>query len=485
MHYNLDFIISGQPFPPERSASRQAKYKQNKKLYDGKMEEVYKLFAELKRYDYINNTRYAMNVNYHKPLAIMWRDLVVGEPPSISSAKIPGDENEELNEQLDEQVEGYVETNNLTGLLGESIIDSVRYGTSVMKVRRTEDNRVLIEPVNIFTWYPVADPDNVKDITAHVLAWKIEHKDNRKGFIRTRSKPVEYVRVEIHTRGQIENKLFEYKSGRLGNELPLNTLDNYKGLLPITKTGVDDFLVIPTSIDPTTDNYFGTDSYTELDDLLQRKVIILTQISRILDRYGDPTPIVDEIHTKQHNGETVVDFKDVFISRQGGQVPGFAHFDGKLENAFQMLEVLDNEIYKISGTSKAIYGDVKAGLATSGSALTRLLIPTLMKADNIKTSYEPSIKKALIIASIIDKEGHELPGVNITWQDGLPDNDLEEAQTQQIYIDSGVVSIRRALRMQGLSGEELETEYLDIIEDRKLLAQSNGNINVSDIGQNV
>ena len=60
---------------------------------------------------------------------------------------------------------------------------------------------------------------------------------------------------------------------------------------------------------------------------------------------------------------------------------GTSHGDGQLEAAFKQIELLMEQLYIWSETSAAAFGQLKAGLAESGTALPRLMIAPLAKVN--------------------------------------------------------------------------------------------------------
>lgn len=69
----------------------------------------------------------------------------------------------------------------------------------------------------------------------------------------------------------------------------------------------------------------------------------------------------------------------------------------------------------------------------SSAALKRLLISTLSKINRLKLSIDPKMKKALKIASQIEvqkkvPDAVELVDIETNWRDGLPEDELEQAE---------------------------------------------------------
>jgi hypothetical protein len=65
----------------------------------------------------------------------------------------------------------------------------------------------------------------------------------------------------------------------------------------------------------------------------------------------------------------------------------------------------------------------------------------------------------------------ELPNITIAWQDGLPDDEVEQTRIMVERKGAGLVSTESAVRhLDGLAGEELEAE-LDRIAGEQMQAR--------------
>ena len=161
---SLDFLRSGKPWPPPTQAERLHRYAQNRLLFEGKHEDVYKEWTRLLRED--QKATLEMVLNWHKRLTILFCDLLLGEPPRITAGDRDSLEQEALDRILDE--------NGLMNTAYEVAMDVSRFGTGLFKIRY--DGRAIIEGQQPSIWYPVVKPDNLKEITAHVLAYSYEEE---------------------------------------------------------------------------------------------------------------------------------------------------------------------------------------------------------------------------------------------------------------------------------------------------------------------
>ena len=78
---SLSFLEPGQPWPPPTEVERLERYAQNRLLFEGKHEQVYKDWIRLLRED--QQATLEMILNWHKRLTLLFADLPLGETPKI------------------------------------------------------------------------------------------------------------------------------------------------------------------------------------------------------------------------------------------------------------------------------------------------------------------------------------------------------------------------------------------------------------------
>ena len=438
---SLSFISPGKPWPPPTEAERLERYAQNRLLFEGKHEQVYKDWIRLLREDH--QATLEMVLNWHKRLTLLFADLLLGEPPRISA----GDQ--DSKEQ--ETVERIIDDNGFINVAYEVALDVSRYGTGIFKVRY--DGRAIIEGQQPAIWFPVVKPDNIKEIQAHVLAWAYEQDTQEKGKTVTKK----YLQVEIHERGKIATAKYPIENNIIGSALEYQE----------TETGVDEFLVVPVNNILTTDRVTGLDDYSDLDSIIQELETRIAQISRILDKHADPNMYGPDTALEHDPATGQWGYRGggkYFPVGQGEQPPGYVTWDGQLEAAFKQIDLLMEQLYILSETSAAAFGQLKAGLAESGTALKRLMMAPLAKVNRIRMRFDPALKEVLWLASILEKaQGMSgavvLEDIHIDWKDGLPDDDNELTQNETQRYTVGLTSLESSLRrLYGLEGEALQEE---------------------------
>lgn len=438
---SLSFLEPGKPWPPPTEAERLERYAQNRLLFEGKHELVYKDWIRLLRED--QQATLEMVLNWHKRLTLLFADLLLGEPPRISA----GDQ--DSPEQ--EAAERIIESNGLFNVAYEVTLDVSRYGTGIFKVRY--DSRAIIEGQQPAIWFPVVSPDNIKEIQAHVLAWTYEEDTQERGKTVTKK----YLQTEIHERGRITTAKYPIENNIIGLAIEQEE----------TETGVDEFLVVPVNNILTTDRVTGLDDYSDLDSIIQELEVRIAQISRILDKHADPNMYGPDTALEHDPATGQWGYRGggkYFPVSQGEQPPGYVTWDGQLEAAFKQIDLLMEQLYILSETSAAAFGQLKAGLAESGTALRRLMMAPLAKVNRIRMRFDPALKEVLWLASMLEKaQGMSgamvLEDIHIDWKDGLPDDEQEVTQNEVQRYTAGLTSLESALRrLYGLEGEALQEE---------------------------
>lgn len=452
---DLSFLDVGQPWPPTSETERLRQYRDNALLFQGEHPAVFDDWYRLLRKD--QQATLEIVINLTKRLSTLWADLLVGEPPQLEAA----DESQAEQDAIDR----LFHDNELAIVMYEAALDISRFGDSVLLIRLEPGRSAIIEAISPQVWFPVVSVTNVRDITAHVLGWTYDIGAGREK--RT------YLRVQIHTAGWIEHRLYEIEAGRIRQQLDGSALE--PDWIEVEATKVDRPLVVQVPGLRTSDQLHGLDDYGDVISIVQEMSARLAQISRILDKHADPSMYGPDENVKVDpaTGETVVDAAGgrYYTVMTGEQVPGYVTWDGQLDAAFRELETLLEYFYLTSETTPAAFGQLKAGLAESGSALNRLLLAPLAKTNRIRLRMDPRFRAAIQLAAALETaQGRgtpEIKSLTITWNDGLPDDIREQVQLETWRVGSGISSRYKAIqRLDGGDDESIEEEIERIDEDQ-------------------
>lgn len=448
-----------QPWPPADADTqdRLRLYEKNAKLSKGKHNAVWEDVVRKLRADKSGDLRIVLN--FHKLLSRLWSDLVCGEIPGVSLGE---------DIQLD-ALKRIIASNQLWLGVQDGVIDYSKNGTNVLKVRF--DQRGIIENVPPKYWFPVVALSNIKQIKAHVIAYSFPDPAEKR-------KDISYLKVEIHRPGEtgasflIEHRLYRLKSDKIDSEaLPLDTFEEFSSLEPIEPTGLMDFDVIDIQNKPETDQLFGNDDYSDINNLVHELEMRYAQIFRVEDKFADPSmygPSVEEQDPR--DGEyRVMGGSRYIVVNEGQTPPGIIDGRGPPETSYKTIAEIMQRLYEQSETCKVAFDASQSGSTISGTALRLMMFRPVARAGGIKLRYDSAIKKAVRLCSQMEvfhgmAGAVEIQDFAIEWRDGLPNDPMEEAQIDSTLVTGRVRSAQGRMREKGYSEEQITQEHTEMSE---------------------
>ena len=97
---SLNFLTPGQLWPPPTEAERLERYAQNRLLFEGKHELVYKDWIRLLRED--QQAILEIVLNWYKRLTLLFADLLLGEQPRITAGDKDSQEQQTVERIIDD-----------------------------------------------------------------------------------------------------------------------------------------------------------------------------------------------------------------------------------------------------------------------------------------------------------------------------------------------------------------------------------------------
>lgn len=438
---SLDFLQAGQEFPPPSQLKRLGKYRHNKQLYN-KMRVI-----DRKSYNHIvqvmqDNWRvvpYSLMVNFYRKISYKTADMLFIEPPVFGA----GDD-----EAKNEIVNQVVLNSTLMDIGRQIAIDTSRYGEGVLVVTERDGQGVLTITQPRY-WFPVADPEDLRSIKYHVLAWIGDERNTQDGREFT-------LTVHIHDKGLVTKHVAVLKGGRI------DAIDEGE----LIETGLDDFAVLPVQPNLTSDSAFSDDDYTDIEDIVTEIQTRWQQIIRILDKHADPsmTGSVKNLDVDPETGEATLKVGG-FYGRESKDDPKteYITWDGQLEAGFRELDFNMRLLAIISEMGPAIFYDEVLKLGSiSGRALRMLYINALNKVARTRNAFDSVLKRGIYLASQLGySTALERDDVGITWQDGLPDDPMEKAEIGKIRLDNAPSDsvISQIMQQDGLNEEQAQEKY--------------------------
>ncbi len=428
----LDFLKPGQKWPPDKD--RLARYAKNRLLMEGDHDLV---FTGLNEDDAPRIIK--MRVNWFKRIMTLFSDLAVGNPPKITA-------------EDQATVDRITDDNAFEVLVYDLFSDLIAFGDGVLKPR-WDGKRGIISRIDPRHWFPIVDPDDSGTFTAHVLAWEVPFGDDK------------YAKVEIHTPGKIAHRLLKLTSDgkEIKEPVDLATIERYASLKPEEETGIDGFLVVPFSNLKAGNGVYGLDDFKDIADLVEEIERRLIKVSSTLDVFADPwmcgppgLRVKDPI-----TGEVVWASDEKYISlNEGESPPAILTWDAQMSATFEQIEALLSQLYVMAELSPAAFGDTKSGLAESGSALKRLMLPTLAKVGRLRLRIKPKLVEVLKTTADLEvasrlSGAQALTNVSLEWRSALPADPVEAATVEATRHNAKATSIRGSLsRLDPDSSEE-------------------------------
>lgn len=462
-------------FPYPDSVPRLQRYQENQELFQGKHftafkvrvqhEEMNKKYAELK---YIV-------ANFAGLISKVAADMLFGETSKYRVSE--GDQ---------DFLDALVKDNKLHVQNYESALSNSRNGDAVYKLRigkrRPQDKNptIIIEDITPSIYFPHLDASSVREEpSGKELAWVVKIGNEN------------YLRQEIHTPGLIENKLWKLKDGKIDSAADLSLL-GIPGLLDQEKVLIDDSLIfhIPNWKDGS--SYFGNDDYADLWPLFYAINNRMTKTENILDKHSDPIlalpeGVLDETGKVKKEAFTMFEIPNNDVGATAK--PEYIVWNASLESNFSHIEKLVQMLYMFSETSPDAFG-MGENQTESGRALKLRLMRTIAKISRKRLYYDAALKEMLLVAQKLAaayKVGvgpdqslklKKAPGeIEIDWQDGLPIDAYEAAQEEELRINSGTTSKKRAIMRLDDVDEDGAEEILKEIEEEDKIEMPTAGLN--------
>ncbi len=441
---SLDFLSIGRKWPPDKD--RIDRYNRNKLLMQGDHDLI---FAGLNEDDAPRIIK--MRLNWFKREATAYADLGAGNPPKLTATE-------------QETIDRIADANGYALTIYNLFSDLVAFGDSILKVR-WNGARGVISRIDPSRWFPVVNPDDSDEITHHVIAWEVQKGEDK------------YVKAEIHEPGKITHKLLKLSSDgtEIKEPVDLSTIERYAALQEVEETGVPGFLVFSFHNIKDGGGVFGMDDFKDISDIVEEIERRIIKVSSTLDVFADPwmcgpagLRVKDPL-----TGEVVWASDERYIVLgEGEQPPKILTWDAQMGSTFSQIEVLLDQLFVVSEMSKVLFGDTKNGLAESGSALKRLLLPMLAKVNRLRLRTKTGLVTVLVTTAELERASR-MPGasllsnVSLEWRSSLPADPMEAARIEATRKDAGATSTRGSLRRldPDASEEDLDAEEARIKEE--------------------
>lgn len=452
---SLDFLCTGARWPPEGEEQRLRRYDDNRKLFEDEHAEVYR--EQMRRIERVignfsSVVSYATILSYQKLISLKIADLVFGEPPKITAA--------ESGQQA--VIDRILSGTNLLNAAYMCAIDVSRYGDGLLLLGNRGGTPV-IDATSPRNWYPVVDRDNIKHTLYHTFGW-VYPLDVKK----TRWE----LKVQVHNPEKpedCEQHRYSLSGGENNWQIGREITGEDEALL---ETQLQVCPVFRVSNVLTSDRIYGIDDYQSIDSVISELMVRISQVSKVLDKHAAPSMSgpASALEKDQVTGEWRLKVGNYYPQNtRDDPAPQYITWDASMAANFQQIELLINQLYTISEMGSAIFGDLasKTGTVPSGSALRRLMMSPLAKARRIANSFDPALKGLISACAAIYGEALPVESISIKWNDGLPDDEAENAQIMAVRTGNRpTISQHTAIRrLDGLGETDAAAELEEIRAD--------------------
>lgn len=415
LHYNLDFIKTGEKWPNALDKERLENYETAREQFELTTETAIREIVPegLMRFAKFEDFAHVCKVlAYPRLLTLKTTDMLIGQPPLINAQ---GASKDELTEKIKDLRAGA----DLNAVIKMALIDYSRFAVALFRVFKDEKGVPKITAWNPQDWVPVFYSDGTNRIKYNVIGW---HEGGN-------------LIVQIHSTidGSYEQRKYSLDSaGAIYQLISTKTFNKNSGKRLL-------YAVINT---PTTTNPLGTNDYEIINGLLQKAIQRLQAILRVLDEHADPSltgPYT--LLSKDDKGELVFRTNKFYAIGKDEEKPAYLTWEANLNSSFQAFNELCKQIYILSEMGEAFLGSAEGtGNVVSGTAMRFKMISPLEKARRISNEMTEPLKA--IISTMLSLQGDKLENkdINIAWRDSLPKDPREVAELAR--LESGSVAIK-------------------------------------------
>ena len=444
MLYDLDFLKPGAVFPPRSELLRLETYRQNKLLFEHRLQEVFTAYYErirgiVNKFAEVDWTMfsadiYSLDFDYFELLSVKTSDLVAGEPPTVTvkpqvaeSKEQDGEEQQEAS-SVEENLKSILEGTALDEKLVPLLIDISRYGDAVVRAYTeakkgggTVGNFTIISPE---IWFPVVDREVKEHRLYDVLAWVVCENPEEERTERQKHT----LHVQVHSAGEYTAARYELKEvnsvGLLedGSNCKIRRFKILRqvGNEIVKQTGFDGSAVLDFHNVTASDSIFGINDYDRICAIIAELGVRYTLEGLILDKHTAPTVAIDEENVYQTpDGSWTAQVGGVMKVGSDGKYPQYITWDASLQANHAMIEKLEKHLYSLSEMG-AVLNDDSFGASQGFEALETRMTNARLKARRLGSLLVTPLKKLISTVSQVGYERVETDDLSVQFHDGLP-----------------------------------------------------------------
>lgn len=368
-----------------------------------------------------------------------------------------------------EKIDKIIDRNRLQSKFAQSSALFQVIGHTHFKLYRNEKGEAVIEEIPYDYWFPnwtkvpLGGEPNSFQIVVHM-------KDSQDATKK-------YIYVEdwyLEGTAKVAKSLWEDKGGKVGNQVPLDTLGivspgTLDGLTAVEDTLLDEIPIVYLDVRKTAKERHAESVLKKVRPLLNELNDRLTQVSiQFLKHLNAKLQIPETAVTRDPKTGKIqrVDL-EVILAKEGDPEAKYITNENPLiEQSFVHIEKILRAIAKLTQTPDSLLTEDEKGGVEKAEALKTRMMGFLKKIRIYQSRYEEAIRNMMRIALKIEG-GQEIPLV-ITFDTGLPKDWEYDSMVWSTALSGGLASKETAVGMfQGIEGDELQAELARIKEDER------------------
>ncbi|MDP4549838.1 phage portal protein [Alkalihalobacillus macyae] len=470
----MSLFQKGEYFPHPDHDERIETYRDNKQLFLGNHFDIF-----VKKYGSLSGEQQQLldiSTNIAGLVCMKSADMLFGEQPTFTAGK----KSDSLEQK---RLEKLISENQLHQTNYESAMSNSYRGDSFYKLRygqlfggkyntSIDPFRVVIESQKAEYVFPEVLPGTNRIFAYHIAIPKVVDNTGDEEWV---------LDVESHYPGKLVYSQYGLEplsfSSYENRVVTWKILDENKTMQRKVPTGINKLLVFHVPNFKTDDETFGINDLDAHKGLLAELNNRLGRIAHILDVHSEPIITVPEGALAQDDeGNKFYDETMKAIELKEGDKVAYVVWNAQLEYAFKELEFVLEQLLVNMEMPKVALGMNDSGTSGSSSLAIKNRMSTLLSKISRKRMYYDQVLKDLIETALelehkkigASKAGYEIFRPLIHWNDGLPSDELQEANIENVRTaGKPTMSQKTAMMKRGMTEEQAELELQRIKDEEE------------------
>ena len=122
-----------------------------------------------------------------------------------------------------------------------------------------------------------------------------------------------------------------------------------------------------------------------------------------------------------------------------------------------------DQLYALSETCPQAFGQSISGTAESGTSLRLRMMAPLKRVERLRLNIDPALKKLVWTLAKLGNINLEPKEISIRWKDGLPQDEYQQTQIEQMAVMAGVTSkAAAAKRLYGYNDDQANADQVQM-----------------------